>query len=324
MGLTPENKAWLMDRFGADVRFDEPMARHTSFRAGGPADAFVAPRRREDLVRLTAWLREAGLPWLVMGRGTNLLAGDAGLRMAVVVLDNCLTGVAVTDAADGAVFVRAGAGARLSALCGYCLRRGYAGMNSALGIPGSVGGAVMMNAGTSLGAVGDALTSVTMLFDDGEVRNVGRESIRFEYRRMRLKKECQANGGTPPVILDATFRLRASTPEHVKREAERIIRVRRRTQPVRFPSAGCFFRNPPGGKSAGWLIEKAGMKGRAVGGAQVSERHANFIVNRGRASAADIIALAEAVRERVFDAFGVRLEPEVAIIGHETDQKKSV
>ena len=348
--MNSDTKKWLTDLLGDRVRFDEPMSRHTSFRVGGPADAYITPETQEELVRLTTGARERGLKHTIIGAGTNLLVKDNGIKGLVIVLTKFFKkrnpafsgrgigpfgkkpGFLQTDMReDGSTIVTAMAGCGLRSLCGFSIKQGLEGMNFALGIPGTVGGAVMMNAGTGHGAMADVLKSLLLLLPTGQTQKIRREELHFDYRRFDRVQTCKEIGYSiseddeGPVILEASFRLHPSDPATLKKEAAGILKTRRKTQPSGYPSAGCFFKNPRGDEvssfgcqvpkqmSAGSLIDQAGLKGKRIGGAEVSARHANFIINRAGASATDILALADLIQKEVSDKFGVHLEPEVRI-----------
>ncbi|MEW6547389.1 MAG: UDP-N-acetylmuramate dehydrogenase [Bacillota bacterium] len=285
-----------------DVRWSEPMSRHTSFRVGGPADLYVRPADFPSLQAALAILAEAELPVLVVGLGTNLLVRDGGIRGAVVSTAR-LSGWRV----EGVRLV-AWSGTPLPALARGAARAGMSGLEFAAGIPGTLGGAVIMNAGAHGMCLGEVIEQVTVLDGDGCML-LGREDLGLGYRDSRLRREKM-------VVTEAVLCLRSSSRAEVEARTMELLEVRRRTQPRGVPSAGSFFRNPPG-VAAGFLIERAGCKGMRVGGAEVSPVHANFLVNRGGATAGDVLALAARVRERVAERFGIWLEPEVEIVGEE-------
>jgi UDP-N-acetylmuramate dehydrogenase len=308
-------KKWLENRFKDDVRFDEPMSRHTSLRVGGPAEAFVTPATLEDLQALIQWTGQTGLPFLVIGDGTNLLVKDTGIAGIVIVLTKCLNQISTTGSRNGGVMVRAMAGARLHKLCAFAITGNLKGMNFALGIPGTVGGAIMMNAGTSHGWMQDVLEGITILTTAGEAQTVTKGQLDFSYRKLSLK-----NGIAPltpgyPIVIDGHFYLQPSDGQQLQQESEEILKKRRASQPTHLPSAGCFFKNPASGKPAGELIDLAGLKGEKIGGALISPKHANFIINSGGASAGDILALMETAQTAVLKMFNIELESEVKIVG---------
>lgn len=314
MPLESDSIKWLTSRFKDSVKFDEPMSRHTHFKVGGPADAFVAPESREDLIQLVTWTDSKGIPLLIIGNGTNLLVKDNGIRGIVVVLAKCSNKISKKDENNREILITAPAGAKLQELCSFAIKSGIGGMNYAVGIPGTVGGAITMNAGTALGSTEDVLDDVLIMLPDGKTERIKKSEIDFSYRNLSFGKKINIYKGRP-VILEGSFRLFSSDAATLKEEAEKILSMRRKKQPVSFPSAGSFFKNPVQGKAAGRLIEKAGLKGKKIGGAQVSEKHANFIINTGGASASDILALMEFVQETVFKTFNIKLEPEVKIVG---------
>jgi len=316
MPLNYSSKKWLEKHFKHLARFDEPMAAHTSFKVGGPADAFVEPETRQDLYRLIRWTNEKGLSCLIVGGGTNLLVTDRGYDGIVISIRRCLDRIVVGDQNSSRIKVTAMAGARLGRLCSFAVSRGYAGMNFALGIPGTIGGAIMMNAGTARGCIADVLDSAVFLLPAGEVRAVARGKLDFSYRTLSWKTgNLKFNLGRP-VILEGCFILLPSDKVRLKKEAEMILAQRKAKQPTTKPGAGCFFKNPPSGESAGALIDRAGLKGTKVGGAEISSQHANFIINKKTATAADILELAGRVRQVVSDKFKVQLETEVDIVGN--------
>ncbi len=289
------------------------MARHTSLRVGGPALALARPGDPALLERLAGGLRNRNLPFMVVGDGTNLLVRDGGLRKVVIVLTNALNTIRYSHDTGHRPGIEAMAGVRLPVLCRRALDRGLSGLEMALGIPGTVGGAVWMNAGTGRGAVGDVIRSVRFLLPGGQVVEAPRDELDFQYRGL-----CGKAGA---VVLSAVFGLHrnGASPGRLKERAREILADRRSRQPRsgQGHSAGCFFKNPPEGPSAGALIDRAGLKGRRVGGALVSPYHANFIINAGGATATDILSLKDRIQETVAGRFGIRLTPEVEIVGED-------
>ena len=207
------------------------------------------------------------------------------------------------------------AGARMQSLCSFALERGIGGMNFALGIPGTVGGSIMMNAGTAQGSVESVLDSIKILPSTGQIKNISREKLIFSYRKLSWENETSAICQMQPIILEGSFCLFPSDKKKLKQEAETILKTRKKTQPIGSFSAGCFFKNPLSGKTAGELIELAGLKGKKIGKAEVSAKHANFIINTGKASAADILKLSELIQKKVLTKFNVDLQMEVKIVG---------
>ena len=210
---------------------------------------------------------------------------------------------------------KAAAGAKLQSLCRIAAENGAQGMNFAIGIPGTIGGAIAMNAGTSRGSMKDVVETVTFLLPDKHIVELKKDRLYFKYRGLSMADDIFNKKEMPPIILEACFHLSMGNKEMIKKEAKQIRDARWQSQPTALPNAGCFFKNPESGESAGKLIELAGLKGSQVGGAQVSEKHANFMVNTGNASAKDFIILMETVKKEVFDRFNIMLEPEVKIAG---------
>ena len=315
MVLDRTAQKWLQNHFKDDVRFDEPMSGHTSLKVGGPAEALVTPATLQDLRLLIQWTGEAELPFIVIGDGTNLLVKDSGIAGIVIVLTKCLNQISTIERRSGGVMVRAMAGARLHKLCAFAMAANLKGMNFALGIPGTVGGAIMMNAGTSHGWIEDVLQGINILTPAGETQTVTKERLDFSYRKLSLKNEIANLTPGYPIIIDGHFYLYPSDGHQLQQEAEEILKKRKVNQPAHLPSAGCFFKNPASGKPAGELIDLAGLKGKKIGGALISPKHANFIINSGGASAGDILALMETAQTAVMKMFNIELEPEVKIVG---------
>ena len=284
-----------------EVLRDEPMARHTSLRTGGPATLFVVCDSLRDLSEAETILDEEGLESRVVGKGTNLLVSDEGIDGAVIVLGKEFRRHSV----DG-THITAGAGASLASLVKVAYEHGLAGLAFAVGIPGTLGGALAMNAGSRDDWIGEITESVTILSPhDGLLRLAG-DGIPWGYRRSGLSER--------GIIVEAVLATTAGEPAAIRGRMERGFRDRKSTQPVGVASAGSVFKNPEG-DSAGRLIEAAGLKGERVGGARVSEVHANFIVNEGDASATDVWRLAQRVKERVKEVHDVELEKEIEVLG---------
>jgi UDP-N-acetylmuramate dehydrogenase len=314
--MNDADKKWLTDHFGSQVAFGEPMSRHTTFGIGGPADALLTVRTDHQLRDLVRWARDRGLPFMILGAGSNLLVRDGGIRGLVLKLANGFESMRQDSEShpDGGVEIIAGAGVLVRKLGKYALDHGLAGLNFALGIPGTVGGALRMNAGAWGACMADTTNSVSLLNQHGDMVTMGRARLHFSYRGLNLEE-----GG---IILGAEFLLERSDRESLRQEALDMQRKRRLTQPLSLPSAGSMFRNPSADVSAGELIDKAGLKGLRKGGAEVSTKHANFIVNKEDAKASDVLALMGRVQDMVFDRFAVHLEPEVRIIGQEAGSQE--
>ncbi len=309
------SKDRLKRRFGSYARVFEPMIRHTSLGVGGPADIYIQARTRQDLDSAMALARQADLPWFVIGRGTNLLVPDAGIQGMVIALDGIFSRVGVLEQDQSRGLVRAGAGAGLPALCRFAAQNGFSGMNFATGIPGSVGGALVMNAGTDTGEMARVVLCLTLLTREGKILKLQKEDVNWAYRKSSLPEDLVDEKGRAPIILDAVFEFGIKDPDSLVREQEHILSQRKKKQPLNKKSAGSFFKNPPEGPSAGALIDSAGLKGKKIGGAMVSPVHANFIINEKDATASDILALARLVQEEVKNKTGIRLEAEVHILG---------
>ncbi|MDO9566487.1 MAG: UDP-N-acetylmuramate dehydrogenase [Candidatus Desulfaltia sp.] len=316
--LNPDSKKWLAKLFGKNVKFNEPMSRHTSLRVGGPAWAFVTPESFEKFLELIRWSKKNGIYCMVIGGGTNLLIKDGGINGIVVVLKKCLdgiTGIAGTGGEKGPVIITAMAGTRLQTLCSFAIDNGLEGMNFAIGIPGTVGGAIIMNAGAAYGSIAGVIDSIKVLLLTGETRVILRQNLQFDYRKLTWDRKITDIDDGQPIILSGCFSLRPSDPQRLKKQAVEILKARKKRQPSGFPSAGCFFKNPASGKTAGELIDLAGLKGKSIGGAKISSKHANFIVNKGNASAVDMLALMELVQKKVLKIFNIELESEITIVG---------
>ncbi|MDI3256146.1 MAG: UDP-N-acetylmuramate dehydrogenase [Kyrpidia sp.] len=288
------------------VLHNEPMARHTTWRIGGPADVLVLPTAEDQIHRLMALIAEHHWPWMVMGRGSNLLVRDGGIRGVVIKLADNWSAMEI----DGTVLV-AQSGRLIVSAANVAIRRGLAGLEFATGIPGSVGGAVRMNAGAHGGEIRHVLKWADLVFPDGTPRRVTGEEMGFGYRSSRV-----AEWGA--LVVRAAFQLSPGDPEALIRRAKTWTRRRRQTQPLSQASAGSVFQNPAN-HFAARLIEEAGLKGTRVGGAQISPIHANFIVNLGGATARDVLELICLAQEEVYRKFAIRLTPEVKIVGEDVE-----
>jgi UDP-N-acetylmuramate dehydrogenase len=307
---------WLRRQFGTGVLFDESMAGHTSFKIGGPADIFVQPESEAKLKAIVKWSQQKKIPYVLIGGGTNLLVRDGGIRGLVIHLGR-LTPEVTWDIQQARVRVTAGVGIPTKRLCVLALKQGWLGMNFALGIPGTLGGAIMMNAGTLNGAMADVIDSVSVITATGEKVMIQRESMSFKYRCLQLPDDVPSDPSAPAILTAAVLDLALGDRRRIRRQARQWMQSRSRRQPAWQPSAGCFFKNPKQDLPAGRLIDEAGLKGWQEGKAQVSSRHANFIINLGGASAADVLSIKTKIQETVRSRFGINLEPEVRIVGEE-------
>lgn len=280
---------------------DEPMSRHTSFRIGGPARRMAFPNSGEQLVLLLDFAEQCGAHPLVIGNGSNLLVSDQGLNRLVISTTamNRLEGTGTT--------IEAAAGVPLARLADFAQKQGLAGLEFAHGIPGTVGGAMCMNAGAYGGEMAQVVQCVTILDPAGGVKTLSGKEMEFGYRRSIL------TGHPDWVVLSAAFALAPGDPAAIRGRMDELIAKRRASQPLELPSAGSTFKRPEG-YFAGTLIQDCGLKGLTVGGAQVSEKHAGFVVNTGGATFADVTELIRQVQARVEEKTGVRLEPEVKIV----------
>jgi len=287
-----------------NVAFDQNMKRHTTFRVGGKAEAVCFVDDIGSLERLLAYARETGTPYLVLGRGSNLLVKDSGVKGLVIILRGKLA--LFERSAERNDMFSAGAGLHLTELVTACREKGLAGLEFLAGIPGTVGGAVAMNAGAWGKETGEAVREVEMILPSGERIVEVRSNLIFSYRRFVMPEGA--------VIVKAGFHFVLESPDAVAGRVSQSLQLRRTSQPLEHPSAGSVFKNPPG-DHAGRLIEEAGLKGFRIGGAMISPKHANFIVNTGGATAADVLALVELARQKVKEGTGVDLEPEIRLVG---------
>ncbi|MDH3504418.1 MAG: UDP-N-acetylmuramate dehydrogenase [Nitrospirota bacterium] len=297
--LTVKRLQRAMQHVQGEVRWNEPLAPFLSLQVGGPADVLVFPSDVEDVIRVILGARAERIPFVVLG-GTNVVVRDKGIRGIVMQLKQ-LTGI--HEEAGHVVYAQAGV--RLPRLMQFAVGRHLSGMEWAAGIPGTVGGGVVMNAGTRLGEMKEVLCAVDLVNLRGHRLRVEASNISFAYRKATLPKG---------IVVGAWVKLALSMKEDVEAKTKAYLQYRRETQPLTLPNAGSVFKNPPG-DSAGRLVEAAGLKGVRVGDAEVSTKHANFIVNRGTATADQVLALIRKVRQTVARKFGVRLQLEWKIIG---------
>ena len=291
---------------GCPLRVDEPMARHTTFQIGGPADRFLTVENAAQLQGLLSCLRQAGIPYLVLGKGSNLLVSDKGIRGAVLHLGGDFKKVEVLP--DGRT-LRAGAGAPLASVCALARERSLTGLEFAWGIPGSVGGGAYMDAGAYGGEMRDVVSRVLHLGPDGAPGEARGEELCFGYRKSRYT-------GGEDIITAVEFTLQPGDPAAIAGKMEELMARRKDKQPYDMPSAGSVFKRPQNGFAAA-LIEQCGLKGRRVGGAQVSEKHAGFIVNTGGATCQDVLELIAVIQKTVEERTGTCLECEVRVTGEE-------
>lgn len=293
----------LIDILGTEsVLIDEPMKKHTTFRIGGPADYYVLPKTIEEVQQVMEACKEAEIPYYVLGNGSNLLVSDKGYRGVIIQLYRNLNQIEVEGTK-----IRAQVGALLSQIAGEALRHCLTGFEFAAGIPGTLGGAVVMNAGAYGGEMKDVLQEVTALSKDGEITVLSREELDLGYRTSVIGREGY-------IALEAVIALKEGKEETIRATMEDLKERRTTKQPLEYPSAGSTFKRPEG-YFAGKLIQDTGLRGFSVGGAQVSEKHCGFVINKDNATAQDVIELMKEVSDRVEAKFGVPLEPEVKKLG---------
>ena len=300
--VTESQVASLQRGFQGRISMGEPMREYTSFRIGGPADVLIEPYSVDDLREALKWAWGFGLPVFILGNGTNLLVADEGIRGAVIRIGPRLSSLEFHGET-----VTAGAGISLPALARACTERGLAGLEWAVGIPGSLGGAITMNAGAYSCSIGDVFKEVEVFSLDGQRSTRTADEMHFAQRSSRLSQG-------DIVAFRATLALRPGNVEESLARMQEYMADRKVKQPLHMPSAGCIFQNPSG-RGAGRYIDAAGLKGLRIGGAEISPVHANFIVNTGNATARDVLMLMSHVRRVVYEKFGVDLVPEVRVVG---------
>lgn len=293
----------LINITGKDnVRINEPMKNHTTFKIGGPAQYYVTPESVTQIQEVVSLCRDMNIPLHVIGNGSNILVGDDGVDGVVLALFNTFSDYEIKDNV-----ITAQAGMSLIKLSVIALREGLTGLEFASGIPGSVGGAVYMNAGAYDGQMKDVVTSVTVLDEAGNIRILGRDELDMGYRTSAVAKHNM-------IVLQVIIELKAGDKEQIKDRMNQLSELRKQKQPLEYPSAGSTFKRPEG-YFAGKLIADAGLKGYSIGGAAVSEKHAGFVVNMGGATAKDVVELTDYIKKRIIEQFGVTLELEIKKIG---------
>ena len=293
----------LQDIVGSDnVVSDEPMRKHTTFRIGGNADIFVRPESKEQIAEILRLCRKQDVPYFILGNGSNLLVGDRGFRGVVINIMDNMNDIKV----DGGI-IKAQAGAMLIKVSRAARDNSLTGLEFASGIPGTIGGAIYMNAGAYGGEMKDVVTKVTAMDAEGEIYTFGTDELEFSYRHSVIQQR-------DLIVLDVTMKLVAGDQKIIDDRMSELAVARRTKQPLEYPSAGSTFKRPEG-YFAGKLIMDAGLRGYRVGDAQVSEKHCGFVVNRGNATADDVIKLIDDVKAKVSEEYDVVLEPEVRMIG---------
>lgn len=284
------------------IHLREPMAAHTTFRVGGPADCLIEIENAQQLQKIQRYLYRVEYPFTVVGNGSNLLVSDKGYEGIVLQIGARMSDIAV----DGNVIV-AKAGATMAQVAAAAWKNSLTGLEFASGIPGTVGGGVVMNAGAYGGELSQAVKNVQVLNRDSEFWNLDNETMEFGYRKSTIRRQ-------PFIVTEVTFELAAGDPDQIRAKMDELAARRREKQPLEFPSAGSTFKRPEG-YFAGELIMKAGLRGFQMGGARVSDKHCGFVINTGNASAADITDVIWEIQRRVKDRFGVELEPEIVFLG---------
>lgn len=305
MQMEPEKKEGLplkeaLKDYPGEVRFDEPVAPYTSLKVGGPAEALVFPRSSAEVVLLMERIGRYRLPYFVLGGGSNLIVRDGGIPGVVVHLKH-LSRITFQEPD----ILLADAGVSYPKLSTEAMAKGLSGLEFAAGIPGTVGGAIAMNAGIPGEETASVLISVTLVEEEAKVKTLPKEAIRFGYRTAALPKG---------MVTSASFRLTPAAPAEVEQKLKRLLKHRRETQPLSYPNVGSVFTNPPG-DYAGRLVESVGLKGFRIGDAQISERHGNFIINLGNAKAGEVLALIAEMQARVKERHGIDLELEAKVVG---------
>jgi UDP-N-acetylmuramate dehydrogenase len=294
-------KKGAVDLIKGRILFDAPMRQFTSIKVGGPADGLFFPKDVKELRKLVRHVRRKNIPLLILGKGTNLVVRDTGIRGWVVSLTQGMRRVQM----NGEV-VEAEAGLPLQRLVQFSIQKGFTGFEPFSGIPGTVGGGLAMNAGAWGAELKDLVLSVTLMKEDGEVVDRAREKLKFSYRNLSLPASW--------IILGGRFQLKKADRGEILERVKTYSEMRKRTQPLDYPSAGSIFKNPEQGSAGKW-IEEAGLKGFKMGQAMISDLHANFIINLGKATAEEVINLMEWVEKKIYDDKGISLEREVKVVG---------
>jgi UDP-N-acetylmuramate dehydrogenase len=285
--------------FRGSICLDEPLSKYTWMKVGGSADYYLEPVDQNDLVDIVKYLQQNNFPYLILGRGSNVVVSDDGIRGAVINLESALQGLQLQGDC-----VIAEAGVWLQKFVDFCIQHEFAGVEMLAGIPGTIGGAIVMNAGAHGGQISDHVIYVEVLRGSNVVR-VPKENADFSYRHSGFDRD---------IVLNASFRMPKGDKEELARRRKELVLKRNETQPLELPNSGSMFKNPPN-TFAAKLIEQAGLKGKRIGNAQISEKHANFIVNLGEAKAADIVRLLDLAQRTVYQNSGVQLELEVKLLG---------
>lgn len=285
-----------------DILFNEPMSRHTTFRVGGEAKCLIKIKNKEQLIKLVPYLQITGQDYFILGNGSNLLVGDKGYSGFIVKLDSSMGNILVSDSR-----MTVPAGTLLTTAAAAAEEHGLSGLEFASGIPGTIGGGIVMNAGAYGGEMKQIVESVEVMNREGEILVLDNDTMEFGYRTSVIRNR-------PFIVLEAVLKLQPGNREEIKAKMEELNAKRRAKQPLEYPSAGSTFKRPEG-YYAGKLIMDAGLRGFYIGGARVADKHCGFVVNTGRATAEDVREVIEEVQQRVKEKFGVRLEREIIFLG---------
>ena len=302
--MNDEQRETIYNLTNGKVRFDHSMAKHTTFQTGGNAEAYYESQTLEDLVRVLRFVKKEGIPFFIMGRGSNLLIKDDGVNALIILLRGALATVHEED--SSATNLSAGAGLSISELLFHCKETGLGGLEFLAGIPGTVGGAVAMNAGAFGSEMESRVINIQIITHQEDITMLHRSQLQFAYRRMEMKEGS--------VIVRVNLRVKPESPEVISSRISEGILEKKKSQPLGFPSAGCVFKNPPN-DYAGRLLERAGLKGKKIGGAMISEKHANYIINIGGATTSDILELMDLAKRKVSKETGIVLRPEIQVLG---------
>ncbi|MCK5310931.1 MAG: UDP-N-acetylmuramate dehydrogenase [Desulfobacteraceae bacterium] len=282
---------------------DEPMKNHTSIKVGGPADLFAMPETNGEFINLITFSSKNNIPLTIIGDGTNLLIKDNGIRGLVISTSKLNQEIKTTKIDSNSFKVTAGVGTKLSTLCKYVMKNNFQGFEFAIGIPGTIGGAVIMNAGTPDGSISKFVDSIKIVTNQGEVKTLKKNDLKFSYRKLNNKG----------IIIEVSLFFKKGKSIEIKYLFEKNLNYKKTTQPLSSNSAGCIFKNPGSGYPAGKLIDMAGLKGEKIGDAMISNKHANFIVNLGNAKCEDILQLKELIKKKVLNLYSVELQTEIII-----------
>lgn len=304
--INQELKDRIYREISGEILFGERLSNHSTMKVGGPAAVFVTPSNKEELIKTIQITTSVDVPFFVTGVGSNVLFRDGGFD-GIVISTAKLTGFSVKKREEGALLIEAESGVLINDLVMHSIEEAVSGFEPLSGIPGTVGGALIMNAGTHDGSIADVLSTVTAIDRSGRVHDWQKDKIEFSYRKAKYPKSC--------IVLSAEFLLKKGERREIEGRVEALRERRRQRHPLKWPSLGSIFKNPPEGGSAGQLIEESGLKGVRVGGARISEQHGNWIVNEGTASAKDVEILIHLVKEKVKEAAGIPLETEIVIVG---------